>query len=260
MTESGSEQGSTAEPSRPRRRDGFRERGGQVTRVEAFVDAAFAFAVTLIVISFDRVPESLPELIEALKLVPAFAASFALVALFWHAHHVWSRRIGLDDSGSVTLSLLLVFLVLVWVFPLRILFGTAILWLYELALPATWRITQPEFVFHGYDDVRTMFAIYAVAWSSLGFVIAALYRHAWRRRDELGLDLEERVKVRGEIATWLCAPATGALSIVATILLAEPVPWAAGAPGFVYFLMFFSGPIGRLAERRARARLGRAGS
>ncbi len=30
-------------------RDGFRNRGGQATRLEAFVDAAFAFSVTLLV-------------------------------------------------------------------------------------------------------------------------------------------------------------------------------------------------------------------
>ena len=75
-----------------------------------------------------------------LKDVPAFAASFALVALFWFAHRTWSRRYGLDDFWSVMLSLTLVFLVLVWVYPLRILFGAAFAWLTGLALPAGWRI------------------------------------------------------------------------------------------------------------------------
>jgi len=244
------------EASRPRRRDGFRERGAQVTRVEAFIDAAFAFAVTLLVISFDRVPGNLPELISALKGVPAFGASFALVALFWHAHHVWSRRTGLDDAVSVLLGLLLVFLVLVWVYPLRILFLSAFAWISEIALPEELRIPWSEFRVRGYADILTMFRIYGVAWSSLGFVISALYAHAWRRRGALDLDLEEQVRVRGEIATWLWVPVTGAVSIATTYAIPDPPPgWAAGAPGLVYFLMFFSGSVGRIAERQARRRL-----
>lgn len=109
----------------PRRPDGFRERGHQVTRVEAFVDAAFAFAVTLLVISVGDDLDSVPKLIDAIKEVPAFAASFALVALIWFAHHGWSRRFGLDDHGSVFRSLVLVFFVLVWIFPLRMMFRAA---------------------------------------------------------------------------------------------------------------------------------------
>ena len=81
-----------------RRPDGFLERGGTVTRLEAFVDAAFAFSVTLLVISLDTIPESIPAMLEALRGIPAFAASFAQIALFWAAHVTWSRRFGLDDS------------------------------------------------------------------------------------------------------------------------------------------------------------------
>lgn len=62
--------------------DGFLERGASVTRVEAFVDAAFAFAVTLLVISLDSIPSSISSMVEALKGVPAFAASFAQIMIF----------------------------------------------------------------------------------------------------------------------------------------------------------------------------------
>ena len=97
--------------------DGFRERGQQVTRLEAFVDAAYAFSVTLLVISLDAIPDSIPALIEALKGIPAFAASFAQIAFFWYSHASWSRRYGMNDGAGVWLSLLLVFLVLVFCTP-----------------------------------------------------------------------------------------------------------------------------------------------
>lgn len=73
---------------------GFRLRGLDMTRVETFTDAAFAFAVTLLVISIDQVPRSYPEMVRALEGLPAFGFSFALIMLFWHAHWAWSRRSG----------------------------------------------------------------------------------------------------------------------------------------------------------------------
>ena len=67
---------------------GVRQRGEQVTRLETFVDAAFAFAMTLLVVSFDAMPDSFAELYDALRRFPAFLAGFAILALFWHAHDI----------------------------------------------------------------------------------------------------------------------------------------------------------------------------
>ena len=85
------------------------ERGDKATRVEAFVDAAFAFALTLLVIAGDRIPGSVEELLQALKSLPAYALGFLLMLKFWTAHVAWSRRYGLDDATTRRLSLLLVF-------------------------------------------------------------------------------------------------------------------------------------------------------
>ena len=233
-----------------RRSDGFRERGANVTRLEAFVDAAFAFAVTLLVISLDAVPTNLDELTAALKRTPAFAASFSLVALFWFAHHTWSRRYGLDDGQSIALSLFLVFLVLVWVYPLRILFGCAFAWLSQLTLPPAWQIPF-TYKLSSIDDLRTMFVVYAAAWSSLGIVIALLYREGWRHRDALELNRDERISTRSEIARWLCVPATGVLSAALALALPADTPgWLWGAPGLAYATMGFTGVVMSASERR----------
>ena len=45
---------------------GFRLRGQQVTRLETFVDAAFAFSLTLLVIFFNDLPDTVAELRDAL--------------------------------------------------------------------------------------------------------------------------------------------------------------------------------------------------
>ena len=50
-------------------------RGNNMTRIETFVDAAFAFAFTMLVISIDEIPSSPLELFELSKYIPAFILS-----------------------------------------------------------------------------------------------------------------------------------------------------------------------------------------
>src|SRR3954454_20951608 len=61
---------------------GFRLRGIEMTRLETFIDAAFAFAVTVMVIAADRVPEDIDALLAAFKNVPAFIASVFVLGIF----------------------------------------------------------------------------------------------------------------------------------------------------------------------------------
>ncbi len=228
--------------------DGFRERGQQVTRLEAFVDAAFAFSVTLLVISLDAIPDSIPALVEAMKGIPAFAASFAQIALFWYAHASWSRRYGLDDGAGVVLSLLLVFLVLVYVYPLKIVFGALFYWISAGWLPTPARLGTVS-------DLRAMFVVYGLAYATLAACILALYAHAWRKRRVLGLDADEAAITYGYVASWGLSVAVALLSIVVAVALPDRItPWLAGAPGMAYFLLAFSGFFAKACTQRARHR------
>ena len=114
----------------------------QTTRLETFVDAAFAFALTMLVVSVDSVPQSFDELVEAIKRVPAFAASFLITVMFWLGHYRWSRRYGIEDTGSVVLSLALVFLVLVFLYPLRLMMSGALQSMSGGFLPGEIEITR----------------------------------------------------------------------------------------------------------------------
>ncbi len=233
----------TAEP----KATGFAERGQQVTRLEAFVDAAFAFAVTLLVISFDAIPSNAEELINAFKAIPAFAASFAMVAMFWYAHNVWSRRYGLDDGPSIFLSLLLVFLVLVYVFPLRLVFAGGFAWISGGWLPSDYQIS-------GIGDLQLMFITYACSFISLCSVLALLYRRAGRCAERIGLSANERYLTRvDELMYWLMA-SVGVISLITALYIKPTWPqWLFGAPGLVYFLLGLDRP---LAVRLARGRVG----
>jgi len=230
-----------------RRPDGFFERGHQVTRLESFVDAAFAFAVTLLVISINGLPDSPEALMVALKRIPAFAASFAVIGSFWYQHNIWSRRFGLDDARSIVLSLVLVFLVLVYVYPLRLLFAGFFAWISQGWLPSDFHITSIE-------GLKLMFVVYALAYGSLGFVIAALNAHALKLRATIGLDRLEELLLRREVLISLLMPVVAMVSLVTTLLMTPSwPPWSYGMPGMVYLLMSFSGLMRRYRAQEIMA-------
>lgn len=224
----------------PRMADGFVHRGRNVTRLEAFVDAAFAFAVTLLVISIDEIPDSREALVLALKAVPSFAACFAMIAMFWAAHARWSKRYGFDDTTSTVLSLMLVFVVLVYVYPLRLQFGVFFAWVSNGWLPSPMRVDSVA-------DIGFMFLVYGLAFAMMSLCMLGLYLHAWRRRVALALDAGERARTLGELAIWVYFVVVGTLSLL--LALWAP-PWA----GMAYALLVLTGPVGTRVHRRALSR------
>jgi len=74
---------------------GFRLRGMEMTRLETFIDAAFAFAISMLVIAANQVPDDIETFLGAFKIVPAFVASIVVLGIFWRGHWLWSRRYGL---------------------------------------------------------------------------------------------------------------------------------------------------------------------
>lgn len=218
-----------------------RVRSGQPTRLEAFVDAAFAFALTLLVISIDTIPESIADLTVALKGVPAFALSFAVIAMFWYQHARWSRRYGRDSLAATLLSLALVFLVLIYVYPLKIVFSSFMATLSGGWLPAGTRIdTLAELVL--------VYRVYGIGWSAMWLCIVGLYAIAARS----GTATPERAAdIAGNIAVGLVAIATGVASVLLAGLLPAERSWLHGLPGLVYVAMNLAWPASHYAARRA---------
>ena len=98
---------------------GFWLRGIEMTRLETFIGAAFAFAVTMLVISKGQVPDDIQALLVAFKNVPAFLASIAVLSIFWRGHWLWSRRFGLEDGVSILISWTMLVTILIYVYPLK---------------------------------------------------------------------------------------------------------------------------------------------
>ncbi len=167
-------------------------------RLDNFTDAAFAFAVTLLVIGGSEAPTNHAMLAAAVAEVPAFAIGFAIIAMFWFAHVRWRGFRGEGDWLSSLLTVLLVFLVLIYVQPLRAMARSFSTFLGGTGAP-----------FEG--DVGDLFFVYGAGFIVMAATTAALFREAQRNP---ALDAEHRHAVRGEMWIWLILVATGLVSLV----------------------------------------------
>ncbi len=94
------------------------KRGREVSRLEAFSDAVFAFSATLLVVSLE-VPKTFPQLVDDLMGFFAFALSFMALMLIWSVHNAFFRRYGLQDGWTVFINACLLFVILFYVYPLK---------------------------------------------------------------------------------------------------------------------------------------------
>jgi uncharacterized membrane protein len=224
-------------------KDGFRLRGEAVTRLETFVDAAFAFAVTLLVVSFESVPGTFAELMDAMRRVPAFLAGFAMLTVFWAAHNRFSRRFGLEDGPVVLLSLALVAVVLVYIFPLRVLMGGMVSFFTGGWAPGALDIDSDA-------DLRAVYVIYGAGFLAMNAVFVLLNHHALRRAALLRLDAGEREWTRAERNSYFLLGVSALLSIVLALALPMDNDWQKATPGLAYALLTFVMPAyGVMADR-----------
>jgi uncharacterized membrane protein len=221
----------------------------EISRLEAFSDAVFAFALTLLVVSLD-VPNSYDELMKLMAGFVPFAASFALLSWIWYEHAIFFRTYGLQDAWTTTLNAVLLFVVLFYVYPLKFLFTAAFTFFIPL-LGSGITIRPPQ--------LARIFAIYGMGFVVLFSMFGMLYLQAYCKRHELTLTPLEIFDVRASGGAHLVSAGVG---VVATaIALFAPVPLSLFS-GFTYFLM---GPAHwtygvRSARRRKalEARLGEA--
>lgn len=227
----------------------FTWRGGDVSRLEGFSDAALAFAMTLLVVSLD-VPNSYAEMLDAMKGALAFGLCFLLLMWIWYSHYIFFRRYGLEDGITIWLNGALLFVTLLYIYPLKFI-CSALLYLAQEALLGISPPAGPHASFDGAQG-DGLLLLYGFGGVLLFGLFALLYGHAYAKRDELGLDPLETQMTRTSIQGFLIQVSVGVLSIM--ILVATPDSLTPLA-GFIYFLL---GPLHFLhasRSHRARARL-----
>ena len=212
------------------KKDGFRMRGLETTRLDTFIDAAYAFATTMLIISLGDIPDSYDSLILALKGTPAFAMSFAAIVIFWLGHRRWSRRYGLEDGRTILISLFLIFVTLVYVYPLKLMFSALATWFSGGFFPS-------EFKLNDVQELVYLFAIYGFGFAVLTLMLLLLHWHCQSKKKELGLNKIEMTITKGEINLWMILCLTGFASGLFALVM--PLKIAVYA-GFVYFNLPFT--------------------
>ncbi len=205
------------------RLDGFRLRAMQMTRLETFIDAAFAFAITMLVIPTQQIPDDIAALLVAFRNVPTFIFSIFVIGIFWRGHWLWSRRYGLEDGVSIFISWAMLVTILIYIYPLKAVFGSMFFYLTQGRFGQT---LGPSTV----SQVRTLFAVYAIGFSAIAFEIWLLNLRAWRLRAPLRLNEREQAMTRGQLRGWSIPVITGLISLLLALTL--PTNNSNGAAGF----------------------------
>ena len=204
------------------KKDYFKWRGKEVSRLEGFSDAVFAFAVTLLVVSLS-VPNTFSELVQLIKGFVAFGISFTLLILIWYTHYMFFRRYGLNDKFTIIFNSVLLFVVLFYIYPLKFLFSLIV---NQLFGQITGIIEASQ--------ASALMIIYSTGYLAIFLIFVILYFHAYNKRDYLELSPYEIFYTRYHIQVYLIHVIISFSSILIALLggLAL-IPVA----GFIYFLL-----------------------
>lgn len=211
---------------------GFRWRGHEVSRLEGLSDAVFGFAITLLVISLE-VPKTFSELIAMMNGLGAFAISFLMLFIVWWNHYRFFRRYGLQDTFTIWLNAILLFVVIFYVYPLKFLFTwlvsafTGGRGLVQLPDGTTTRMVENE-------QTATLMIIFGVGYVAVFSIFVLLYWHAYRKRSELELNELERFDTRNEMRESIINVCIGLISIALASMGGRGY---AALAGWVYMLL-----------------------
>jgi uncharacterized membrane protein len=190
----------------------FRWRAGEITRLEAFCDVVFGFALTLLVVSLE-VPHNYTEMMEAMRGFVPFAVCFVQLVWIWRAHYLFSRRYGLEDPYTSFLNFVLLFLVLFYVYPLKFVFTM----LFDQMTGHT--------IGASFHEVSVLMRIYAAGFSAVCVLFALMYIHAYRFRRELELNAVEELETRKEMQANMILASAGIISFLLAIRHPELAGW-----------------------------------
>ena len=209
---------------------GFHWRGGEISRLEAFSDAVFAFAVTLLVVSLE-VPYTFEELMDVIRGFPAFAICFSMLLLVWYNHAKFFRRYGMQDPLIQALNAALLFVVLFYVYPLKFLFTMLVgLVTHGATLPHAHHLQEPL----TQQDVPRLMAIYGLGYAAVFGIFAIMHLIAYGRRKKLELNAVEAFRTRKSLIDHIAMTCFGLTSTILALLLPTNL---SGLAGWIYMFI-----------------------
>jgi len=204
-------------------RNNIEWRSHEPSRLETFSDAVFAFAVTLIIVSLE-VPKTFNELFETMKGTISFAACFATLFQIWNQQNLFFRRYGLNDGLTVALNGMLLFVVLVYAYPLKFLFGL-------LFFDNVYTVNGHTHEMISTLQTPTLMLIYGAGITAINLLFFLMYLAAKKQAKELKLTPVEAYETQTIIYLNLTLTLIGVTAM--TLALLMPVKYS-GFSGFFY--------------------------
>ncbi|MGV6831593.1 MAG: TMEM175 family protein [bacterium] len=186
-----------------------------ISRIEAFSDAVFAFAATLMVVSLGT-GDSFYELKNNLLGFISFAISFFVLVSIWVLHYNYFRRNTYVDFWIITYNTILLFVVLYFVFPLKSLTNT---WLRQQGMSM--------------EDLSSLFILYSSGFLLIFLALSLMYRRAFKKTEEG----DNKLILLFYFRHFFIFVFVSALSILLAII---GIGMNFGLPGFVFMLL---GPL-----------------
>jgi hypothetical protein len=206
----------------------FRWRGDEISRLEGFSDAVFAFSITLLIVSLE-VPRTFDQLMVTIRGFVPFAVSFMLLVSVWYDHYVYFRRYGLQDPYTISLNAALLFVILFYVYPLKFLFT----------------VVFDTFVTGGAHgdainnaQLPALMAIFSAGFAAVFLLFGLMYLNAYRRREELELNELELFDTRESIIACGIKAFCGGASVAVALIGDESF---SGLAGGIYTNVFSPG-------------------
>jgi hypothetical protein len=130
----------------------------------------------------------------------------------------------MEDAKTITLNALLLFVVLLYVYPLKFLFT-------HLVVNVSDRSAEPP-IREG--QLRLLMMIYSTGYAAVWGIFVLMYRHAYARRVHLAMTKEQIFETRVQTGAMTVHVAFGAASVAAAAAVPERLVSLAG---LIYFLV-----------------------
>jgi len=220
-------------------KEGTRWRGHEVQRIEAFTDAVFAFAITLLAVSLE-VPKSFDELLETMKGFVGFAITFGILFLFWYRQYIFFRKYGIDDRPIIVMNGVLLFSVLFFIYPFKFMSYLIVTMVFDFRDESMHRIINIE-------KVPELLSLYFFGIGLMNGTLGLMYRHALKYRLHLQLDEAEETEAIRQYLIGIFS--ISAFSIAILLLFILPP----GMTSFSVIPVFFLPILNRVMKRKSFA-------
>lgn len=197
-----------------------------INRIEAFSDAVFAFAATLMVVSLGT-GDSFFELKNNFNNIISFAISFFVLIALWKLHYNFFRRNTYIDNGIIAYNSILLFVVLFFVFPLK-------------SLTSTWLKQSGVTV----NELASLFVLYSLGFLLIFLCYSLMYKRAYKYSEE---NKNMLLFYHRHFMVFVI------VSLTSIVLASLKIGIKFGLPGFIYGLL---GPLCYLHSIKFKKRYG----